>query len=149
MCIAQIHHGPSYVYSFEKGGHKVVYATDHELDKVLLNADDVEKDLDIPRQIPEEYVEFVRGADLLIADGQYTDEEYPNRIGFGHARANTMVDLAIAAGVKQLAITHHEPLHSDDMVKNKILECRQRVERFGSDLVVFGAREGMELRVDR
>ena len=148
-CMAQIHHGPSYGYSFEKDGRKVVYATDHEVDQVLLNPEAVEQDLSIPREIPEEYIEFVRDADLLIADGQYTDEEYITRVGFGHARANTMVDLAIAGKVKQLAITHHEPLHSDDMVKNKILECRQRVERFGSDLVVFGAREGMELRVDR
>ena len=48
------------------------------------------------------------GADLVIADGQYTDEEYPNKVNWGHARANTLVDVCLEAGVKNLAVTHHD-----------------------------------------
>ncbi|MBN2494340.1 MAG: MBL fold metallo-hydrolase [Deltaproteobacteria bacterium] len=148
-CTEQIHHGPSYGYSFEKDDRKVVYATDHEVDQVIVNKEEVERDPSVMRKIPDDYLDFLRGADLLIADGQYTDEEYPKRIGFGHARANTLVDMAIQAEARQLAITHHEPLHSDDMVKQKIVDCRKRAEDFGaSELVIFGAREGMELRID-
>jgi phosphoribosyl 1,2-cyclic phosphodiesterase len=147
-CVAQIHHGPSYGYSFEKGGHKVVYATDNELDLQLTNREAVDADLSLPRQVPEQYVQFVAGADLLIADGQYTDAEYPGKVTFGHPRATTLVDLALRAGVKQLAITHHDPMQSDDLVTRKIESCRERVALLGGELVVFGAREGLELRLD-
>ena len=147
-CVPQIHHGPSYGYAFEKDGRKVVYATDNELDLQLVNKEAVDADLSVPREVPTHFVEFCRGADLLIADGQYTEEEYPSKVTFGHPRATTLVDLAVRADVKQLAVTHHDPLQSDDAVTQKIEECRQRAEMLGSDLVVFGAREGLELRID-
>ncbi len=147
-CVAQIHHGPSYAYSFEKDGCKVVYATDNEIDLELGNKDEVNADLSTPRQIPDRFVEFARGAELLIADGQYTEEEYPFKVTFGHPRATTLVDMALRAGVKQLAVTHHDPMQSDDDVTKKIEACRERVQSLGGDLVVFGAREGLELRVD-
>ncbi len=147
-CVEQIHHGPSYGYSFEKDGRKVVYSTDNEIDIELGNKDEVNADPSIPRQIPERFVEFVRGADLLISDGQYTDKEYPSKVTFGHPRATTLVDLALQAGVKQLAVTHHDPMQSDDQVTKKIEACLDRVKYLGGDLTIFGAREGLELRID-
>ena len=48
----------------------------------------VQEDL---RRLPDSFTRFVDGADLLIADGQYTETEYPKKIGWGHARANTVV----------------------------------------------------------
>jgi len=92
-------------------------------------------------------VEFVRGADLLIADGQFTDTEYTVKRGWGHTSCLTAVDLAVQAGAKQLAIFHHDPTHSDSFVDDIIESCRHRVNLFNSDLVVFAAREGMELEV--
>lgn len=140
--ITQAHHGPSYGFSFEHAGHKVVYATDNEIDLEFKDAD-----LGALRPVPERYIEFARGADLLIADGQYADEEYLNKRGFGHARATTLVDWAVLAGVGQLAVTHHDPLQSDEAVERKIAACRRRVEQLESQLTVFGAREGLELRI--
>lgn len=148
-CFPQIHPGASFGYSFEKSGCKAVYATDNELDQVLTNREATLADTEIPREIPADYVEFVRGASLLIADGQFTDQEYPSKIGFGHPRATTLVDLAIQAEVKQLAITHHDPMHSDDAVEEKLTTCRERAHRLGAaELIVFGAREGVELRLN-
>src|SRR6185369_8008715 len=108
------------------------------------NADAARKDPDALRKLPEDIVRFVAEADLLVADGQYTDTEYPTKVGWGHARATTVVDLAIQAGVKQLAIYHHDPMHSDEQVDETIEQCRARVTRAGSNLVIFGAREGVE-----
>jgi phosphoribosyl 1,2-cyclic phosphodiesterase len=143
----QVHPGRSWAYSFEKDGQKVVFATDNEIDLALKNKDAAQADPLLPRQLPEDLVEFARGADLLIADGQYFDEEYPERVGWGHPRATTAVDLAAAADVKQLAIFHHDPMHSDVDVDRKIVLCRERALRLRKDLVVFGAREGLELRL--
>ncbi|MSP91122.1 MAG: MBL fold metallo-hydrolase [Myxococcales bacterium] len=149
-CMEQCHPGTSYAYSFEKGGRKVVYATDNEIDMTLPDAKAVQADLAAPRKIPDDLVAFVRDADLLIVDGQYTDEQYfPKHVGWGHPRATTAVDLAVQAGARQLAIYHHDPMQSDIQIDMKIAACRSRVQAFGSSLFVFAAREGIELRIDQ
>ena len=136
------HPGGSFAYRFDHGDHRVVFATDNEIDTEL----DTDLDPDLPRQIPARFVDFARGADLLIADAQYTDEEYPSKRGWGHSRVFTAVDFAIQAGCKQLALFHHDPMHSDAEVQQIEASARARVAALGSDLVVFAAREGLELR---
>ena len=84
----------------------------------------------------------MRGADLLIADGQYTDEAYPRHRGWGHPRASTTVDLAIAGEVGELALFHHDPMQSDTLLEQKIRASAARAE--GSGVMVYGAREGLE-----
>ena len=96
--------------------------------------------------LTEEMVRFVADADLLIADGQYTDAEYAQRVGWGHASASSVVDLAVQARVKQCAVFHHDPMHANEVVDAKIQSCRERAQNPRSDLVVFGAREGVELK---
>ena len=144
----QPHPGGSWAFSFEKNGRKAVYATDSEIDVLIENKDKTAGNLDVPRKLPKKLVDFVRGADLLVSDGQYSDEEYKTKEGWGHARATTVVDLALQAGVQQLAIFHHDPMHTDDMVEDKIAVCQRRIDRLGGKLRVFGAREGVELRLD-
>lgn len=143
----QTHPGRSFAYSFEKGGCKIVYATDNEIDLTLHNRDEAARDHSLLRRVPQDFLSFVAGADLLIADGQYTDDEYPGKIGWGHARAHTVVDLAVQANVQQCAIYHHDPMHSDQLVEAKIQSCRARAAAAGSKLLVFGAREGLELKL--
>ena len=124
----QVHPGRSFGFSFLKGGCKVVYGTDNELDQLLLNRDQSLRDRDAVRRLPDALVEFVADADLLIADGQYSDDEYLQKAGWGHPRANTAVDLAVQARVKQLAITHHDPMHSDTLVERLVSDARRRAE---------------------
>ena len=145
----QRHPGTSYAYSLEKNGVKVVYATDNEIDLTLARTfDEIQAELEKQREVPETLVEFVRGADLLIADAQYTDLEYPKHVGWGHPRATTVVDLAVLAGVKQLALFHHDPMHSDADVEAIVQQCRARARMFGSQLFTFAAREGLELKLE-
>ena len=141
--LEQIHPGASHAYSFEHDGRRVVYMTDNEIDQALPEI----KDDDQLRPIPQQMVDFVQGADLLIADGQYTEDEYLKKVGWGHARATTVTDLAIAGNVKRLAITHHDPMQSDQEVDAKIAVCRERVKTLSGNVEVFGAREGLEIRI--
>lgn len=143
----QRHPGGSLAYKFEQGPLKVVYATDNELDLDLVNAEEAAAQPKALRQANPAYLEFVRGADLLIGDGQYTDGEYPSKVNWGHSRATTLVDAAVTAGVKRLAVFHHDPMHGDDAINEIIAVCRRRAEQHQSDLVIFAAREGVELRV--
>ncbi|MSP91367.1 MAG: MBL fold metallo-hydrolase [Myxococcales bacterium] len=146
-CFDQRHPGGSYAYSLEKDGVRVVYSTDNEVDLGLADPAAAQRDLAAPRELPPELVAFCRGADLLIADGQYTDDEYVKKVGWGHPRASTVTDLAVQAGVGQLAIFHHDPMHSDDHIDALVGECRERVARWGSGVIVFAAREGMTLKL--
>jgi len=136
------HPGGSFAYRFDQDDTRVVFATDNEIDTEI----DQDTDSTAPRKIPARFVEFARGADLLIADAQYTEEEYPAKRGWGHSRVFTAVDLAIEAGCKQLALFHHDPMHSDAEVREIEASARERVAARSSDLVVFAAREGLEVR---
>lgn len=147
-CIEQTHPGRSFAYAFEIGGKKIVYSTDNELDLTIENREEADRDLSTLRRLPDAFTRFVDGADLLIADGQYTEAEYPKKIGWGHARANTVVDLALQAGVKQCAIFHHDPMHSDEFVEEIVREGRERAAQRNGKLSVFGAREGLEPKVE-
>lgn len=147
--MSQHHPGGSLAFSLEKEGSKIVYATDVELDDLLLDREASLLDPAQPRSFPAEWLEFVGGASLLIADGQYTDQEYPSRKGWGHPRATTAVDLAAAAGVKRLLLTHHDPMQDDRAVDRKIEICQDRAARLAPALSVEGAREGMEFFVGR
>jgi phosphoribosyl 1,2-cyclic phosphodiesterase len=140
------HPGGSIAYSISSKGKKVVYSTDNELDQLLLNYSETLKSQHLFRQSPEDFIEFCKDADLLIADGQYTDQEYRSHIHWGHPRATTLVDLCHAANIKQLAITHHDPLQTDKKVDQKIDDCRIRADLIGYKGVIFGAREGIELK---
>lgn len=146
-CLRQEHPGGSLGFRFELAGRTVVYSTDNELDLLLPDRGLPLRDPSRLRPLPEEMIEFARGADLLIADGQFTDGEYPTRVGWGHPRATTVVDFAVAAGVRQLAICHHDPMQSDADVDAKISACVARARAHGSRLVVFGGREGVELKI--
>ena len=143
----QWHPGGSLAYRFEYKGKSVVYATDNELDLTIKNKSEVDKDPSVQRRVNTEYIEFISGADLLIGDGQYLDEEYCDKVGWGHSRATTLTDAAIEAGVKRLAIFHHDPMHDDETLDEKIDRCRQRALRFNSGLLVMGAKEKMKVKL--
>jgi phosphoribosyl 1,2-cyclic phosphodiesterase len=146
-CFQQKHPGGSLGFRFEHKGTTVVYATDSELDQVIDAPQKVAARPDAQRKLPADLVRAVKGADLLIADAQYLDEEYEHKTGWGHPRATTCVDLAGQAKAKQLALTHHDPMHSDMQVDLKVAACSERAESLGYTMQVFGAREGIELKI--
>jgi CheY-like chemotaxis protein len=50
--------------------------------------------------------------------------------------------VAIAAGVKQLALYHHDPLRSDAGIDEVLAACRARALGWGSSLEIIAAAEG-------
>jgi phosphoribosyl 1,2-cyclic phosphodiesterase len=139
------HPGGCLAYAFSHRTKKIVYATDNEVE---VESGSPESNGRAKLRIARpNLVEFARDADLLIADGQYSDTEYTSKRGWGHTSCLTAVDLAVQTGVRQLAIFHHDPAHSDHVVDEIIESCRHRVNRLQSELIVFAAREGMELEI--
>lgn len=90
-----------------------------------------------------EIIEFARGADLLIHDAQYLQEEYTSREkprkGWGHSTLEMATEVAKKAQVKGLILFHHEPTHDDKMMRR--IACRA-TRLFRPTLV---AREGMQI----
>lgn len=88
--------------------------------------------------------QFFQGADLLIHDSQYTEEEYQaNRIGWGHTSFEYAIAAANRAGVKKLALFHHDPDRTDDQI-DELTKVYCDPGKYG-DTEVFFAREGIEI----
>jgi phosphoribosyl 1,2-cyclic phosphodiesterase len=138
-CHPLAHPGGSLAYSFSSARAKVVYATDNEIPFDPSKGDAL-------RSAPAGLVSFCRGARLLIADGQYSDEMFLRYRGRGHSSWITATDLALQAEVAQLAIFHHDPDHNDSIIDAMVEECREHVRKRNGQLTVFAAREGVELK---
>jgi len=91
--------------------------------------------------IDEGIIKLAEKADLLIHDGQYTEEEYKKYKGWGHSSYEHAVEVAIRAKVKRLIITHHDPDHNDDFLDSMEYECQKLFPNS-----IF-AKEGMEVVV--
>lgn len=113
-------------YRVEYEGGAVCYVTDTE-----------HKEGEIDRNI----VELAKGADILIYDSTYTDEEYPTFKGWGHSTWQEGIKIADAAGVDTFIAFHHDPEHDDE----KMNQIEKEMEKARPGSVV--AREGMTVTV--
>jgi phosphoribosyl 1,2-cyclic phosphodiesterase len=64
--------------------------------------------------VPESVLSLADGADLLVHDAQYTEEEFKVKAHWGHSTVAYAVNVAKEAGVSRLALFHHDPTHDDD-----------------------------------
>ncbi len=86
--------------------------------------------------------DFVSDTDVLITDCTYTDEEYEDKIGWGHSSVNQVVELAYRARVKTLYLFHHDPDQTDDDIDNKVKMAQVVLEKKGSSTMCTAPKEG-------
>ncbi len=115
-------------FRIEYKGKSIVYATDTEhyscVDPILAKR--------------------AQGADYIIYDTQFSDDEYAGskgvpRTGWGHSTWQEGVKLAKAANVKNLVLFHHDPSHTDEIVKRMETEAQKRFPN------TIAAYEGLEI----
>lgn len=111
-------------YRIDYGGRSLCYITDTE------HVGDV---------LDENIVALVEGTDFFVYDSTYTDEEYPNHVGWGHSTWQRGVALADAAGVGTYIVFHHDPSHDDAFMDG--IASQVAAVRPGSIV----AREGLTL----
>jgi phosphoribosyl 1,2-cyclic phosphodiesterase len=87
-------------------------------------------------------VDFVGGADLLVHDSMYKEEEYPSRHGWGHSTFEQSLRLAREGGVKELLFFHHDPTRTDSELDDIVARMQDKAGRSGHNLKVGAAREG-------
>lgn len=92
-----------------------------------------------PEGVDQVIADFVRGADIMVYDAMFTDEEYPRFVGWGHSTWQEALKLADAADVGRVVLFHHDPNH-DDAFLDRIADAADR--RRPGTLV---AHEGMTL----
>lgn len=129
------HPGGSVRYKVQMDGRTFVYATDIELDEIVAKGNS-ESEF-------ERYSDFIKGADLLVGDGQYSSETYLKHKGFGHSSIPVLIKAACKAKVKRLAVFHHEPSNTDNMLDEFYSIYAQKSLLRATGTEVFWAREGL------
>jgi ribonuclease BN (tRNA processing enzyme) len=147
--LAGNHPGGVLAYAVNAGGRRIVYATDHEFDHAVRPDGSLARLGEGPKV---NYRKFIAGADLLIADGQFTKAEYetgkPVDVrGWGHAYPEQVLDLASQAGVKRVVFTHHAPRRTDTQLSQMAEEARRYCLEQGYGLQADFASQGAAYRV--
>ena len=128
------HIGHTLGYRIEADGRSVAYISDHQapLDR---------------RTVDKQVLDLCDGADLVIHDAQYTDDEFVTMAGWGHSTEAYAVRVASEAGARRLILFHHDPAHSDKEV-DRMLDHARRVAS-GSQVEVKAAFEGMSITLGK
>ncbi|HEY6680647.1 MAG TPA: MBL fold metallo-hydrolase [Actinomycetota bacterium] len=127
------HPGPTVGYRVEENGAALAYLPDHE---PALGSD--------LSTVEAEWISgnaLAEGAAVLLHDAQYTQEEYVERVGWGHSSTEDVVTFARRAGSRRLVLFHHDPLHTDEQLERILARANEL--RASGDAEVELAREGM------
>ena len=122
------HPGGGKGYKFIEDGRSFVFITDHELGYTH------------PGGLPHEsYLQFCAGADLLVLDAEFTGEEYGRHRSWGHSSYLDTLNLAMEAGVKQLALFHINQDRTDRAMDKIVEHCRRVVRESNAQVGILGA----------
>ena len=94
------HPGGVSLFRISGCGKSVVLVTDCTLSAELL-----------PR-----VTDFAADCDVLLCDGQYSDEEWAARASFGHSTFRAAAEFGKACRAGRTVIVHHDPGHTDAML---------------------------------
>lgn len=142
-CLAYkvIHNNNIFIYSGDHEPYRNIYRDNN-------NGNDTTEDqlLELDKEADEQnqrFIDFCKYADVLCMDGQYSDEEYETKKGWGHSSYSSDILLAEKASVKHLIITHHEPMNTDKTLS--IYEKELKNRSLKKDFKLDFSKEGMEI----
>lgn len=112
------HPGTTLGYRIQCDGRSLAYLPDHE---PALGIDTFPQD-------PEwtSGNDLARDVDVLIHDAQYTDDEYADRVGWGHTSFGQLAGFANLTVPRRLVTFHHDPAHDDDLLDRAHSELAER-----------------------
>lgn len=128
--IENCHPGGAFGLRLREQQRTFVFMTDHEAG--------------LKEKLPHsyaDYVKFAKGADLLVHDAQFTDEELVGRKTWGHSSFEEAMKLGHDSGARRLAFTHHAPERIDFEIDRIVVPM---LEAKSNSLDAFALMEGME-----
>ena len=132
------HPGPTLGYRISSNGTSMAYIPDHEPVLGVELAD-----------LGPEWISghaLAEDVDLLLHDCQFSEGEYPSRVGWGHSSVAHAVAFARRADARRLVMFHHDPNRSDDGV-DVLVERAQELWGDSSGEAPVAASEGMTLEL--
>lgn len=132
-----IHPGPTVGYRIKGKKAVMTYMPDHE---PALGQSGIIQDIKWLSG-----VDLAAGTDLLYHDAQYTAQEYPSKLGWGHSSIEDAGLFASIAGVKHVLFAHHDPSRTDAQL-NEIFSSFQQKSNFTFNCEL--AKEGTEIVLD-
>jgi len=133
------HPGGMFAYKLVENNKTLVFAGDYEHDGKG------KRDFG---QNDKKIINWAKNADVLVIDAQYTPEEYEKKKGWGHSQIEQICELAAEAKVKKLVITHHDPMHNDDMLDQMQERTKKYMtETLKQNISVVYAKEGITLDI--
>jgi phosphoribosyl 1,2-cyclic phosphodiesterase len=123
MAQSVTHRGPTLGYRIEEGDTTLTYIPDHEPGLGAPIAD-----------LEDEWIsgfDLAQGSSMLIHDCQYTDEEYPSYIGWGHSPMSDTLAFARRTQAERVLLFHHDPLHSDEFLDGFSIDVARRWQELG------------------
>jgi ribonuclease BN (tRNA processing enzyme) len=129
------HVGTTLGFRIEADGASVAFVSDHQQPKD-------------PTTVDPGVLELSDGVDLLIHDAQYTPADFVMKGDWGHSTIAYAVHVAREAGVRKLALFHHDPLRSDDAIDELLEQARAMDEATGIGSIV-AASEGLTLELTK
>ena len=112
-------------YKVEVAGRKVGYASDNEF-LMDYHGSPLAIGLESEEMAPHRrLVEFLSDVDLLVHEAQYTNREYATKVRWGHSSVSNACVLAKFARARRWLVTHHDPLHEDGFIDEKLNVTRE------------------------
>lgn len=112
------HPGATLCFKIHIRGKTYGYATDNELFMGYQgNPNAIEKET---LQAHQKIIDFFKPCDVLIHEAQYTPLEYQRRVGWGHSSISNAVILCKHAHIQEWIVTHHDPKHTDELLREKL-----------------------------
>ena len=88
------------------------------------------------------------GVDVLLHDSQFTEDEYAERVGWGHSSVAQAVQFARKADVGRLVLFHHDPDRSDAEVEQLTERASELWDGAGGRPAPLAAHEGMTIELE-
>ena len=130
-------------YKVEVGGRKVAYASDDEF-LIGYHGSPLEIAPDSDRLAPHRrLIEFLSDVDLLVHEAQYTNREYATKVRWGHSSVSNACVLAKLARARRWLVTHHDPLHEDGFIDEKLNVTREVLRALGHPAEVANCFDGL------
>jgi phosphoribosyl 1,2-cyclic phosphodiesterase len=133
------HPGKCLGYRVDYHGRSICYITDNQM---FLETSEF-----YAPQYEERLIKFCHGADVLITDTTYIDEEYKTRVGWDHSCISKVVELAHRSETKKLYLFHHDPDQDDDAIDRKFDIAATVLKKRKSATEVVAPHEGASFRI--